>query len=213
MAYQTIFFDLDGTLIDPKIAITSSVQYALSKFDIESDVNELLPFIGPPLNKSFSKYYGFSDRHAMLAVEYYREFFSKEGVSKITVYDGIKEMLKSLKARNKTLFIVSSKSTEGATETAKHVGLDIYFDTILGARIDLSNADKPALVKEALLLTNGHPKNNVVMIGDREHDIFGAQANKIDSIAVAYGYGSIEELENSRPTHIAKTIDELEQFL
>ena len=61
MAYQWIFFDLDGTLTDPAVGITGGVQYALEKFGIyEADREKLYPFIGPPLTESLKKYYGFS---------------------------------------------------------------------------------------------------------------------------------------------------------
>ena len=75
-----IFFDLDGTLTDPMVGITSSVQYALSKFGISVRyLKELIPFIGPPLAGSFQEFYGFSEEQAKQAVEYYREYFSPKG--------------------------------------------------------------------------------------------------------------------------------------
>ena len=51
------------------------------------------------------------------------------------------------------------------------------------------------------------------MIGDREHDIIGAQENGIDSIGVLYGYGTEEEMHKIKPTHIAKTIEDLEKYI
>ncbi|MEZ4497726.1 MAG: HAD hydrolase-like protein [Thermomicrobiales bacterium] len=57
--YDTVLFDLDGTLIDPRIAITHSVHYALVQFGIDDvDPDDLLPFIGPPLLGSFERHYG-----------------------------------------------------------------------------------------------------------------------------------------------------------
>lgn len=211
--YQTLFFDLDGTLIDPKISITESVQYALQQFNIKAETDELIPFIGPPLNKSFQKYYGFDEDTSMQAVLHFREYLSKVGINNITIYEGIIELLDKLKMQKKTLVVVTSKSTKGAKEVLEHVKLSRYFDIIMGTKPDLSNADKPVLIKEALFLFQEKPKESFVMIGDREFDIFGAQANGIDSIAVGYGYGSEEELRNSNPTHIANTIKELEKLL
>ena len=74
--YNTILFDLDGTLTDPGVGITNSVAYALSKWGIEvSDRTTLYPFIGPPLLYSFQTYYGFSEEQSEQAVSYYREYF------------------------------------------------------------------------------------------------------------------------------------------
>lgn len=56
-------------------------------------------------------------------------------------------------------------------------------------------------------------EDKLVMIGDRKHDIIGANENEIDSIGVVYGYGTSEELIESNATHIVSTVDELKVFL
>src|SRR6202171_6363091 len=86
----TIYFDLDGTLTDPKIGITRSIQYALGKLDHPAipTEDELTWCIGPPLRGSFAKLLG-SDNSADLAVSYYRERFSDIGIYENGVYDGI----------------------------------------------------------------------------------------------------------------------------
>ena len=82
--YEYIFFDLDGTLTDPFIGITSSVKYALNKFDIEvKDLKDLAIFIGPPLYDSFTKFYNMSDEEAKLAIKYYRERYEVIGWSEM----------------------------------------------------------------------------------------------------------------------------------
>ena len=74
MKYQTILFDLDGTLTDPGEGITRSVAYALESFGIHvPDRKVLHPFIGPPLLDSFMEFYGFSEKDARQAIEKYRE--------------------------------------------------------------------------------------------------------------------------------------------
>jgi phosphoglycolate phosphatase len=211
MAYNIIFFDLDGTLIDPKIGILNAVQYALAKFKIKEDLKTLLPFIGPPLNKSFEKYYGFSEKKAMQAVMYYREYFLPRGLHESIVYKGIPELLEKLNKTKKALYIVTSKPTFMAEKVALHHKLDKYFKKIIGSKPDLSNAAKATLIKKALTLNP--EKQSVVMIGDREHDIIGARANKIDSIGVLYGYGTFEELTKIKPTNMVKSVAELEKYL
>ena len=67
--YQTVLFDLDGTLTDPGVGITNSVMYALKKYGIEvSDRTELYKFIGPPLQESFELFYDFPEEKAGEAV-------------------------------------------------------------------------------------------------------------------------------------------------
>lgn len=213
MPYQTIFFDLDGTLIDPKLGITKGVQYALDKFGITENIESLTHFIGPPLNKSFHKYYGFTEEQAMQGVRYYREYFTPVGLYESTRYQGIIELLTKLKETNKKLFVVTSKPTFLATEVVRFHKMDSFFEEVCGCLPDLSNADKTTLIKETLAVIPDVHKQSVVMIGDREHDIIGAKNNQIDSIGVLYGYGLQEEITNIKPTHMVNSIKELEKYL
>jgi len=96
--YDVILFDLDGTLTDPGVGITNSVAYALKKYGIEvTDKKSLYSFIGPPLNDSFMKYYGFSEEKAMEAIMVYREYFREKGIFENEVYKGIPELLEMIK--------------------------------------------------------------------------------------------------------------------
>ncbi|MFE4241929.1 HAD hydrolase-like protein [Peribacillus butanolivorans] len=68
-------------------------------------------------------------------------------------------------------------------------------------------------MQHALIHFPGVDKKDLIMIGDRNHDIIGARNAGIDSIAVAYGYGSVEELKNAEPTFIANSVEEIEEIL
>ena len=62
MKYEVLLFDLDGTLTESGTGIINAVKYALSQYGIEeNDVETLNKFIGPPLVRSFSEIYGFSE--------------------------------------------------------------------------------------------------------------------------------------------------------
>ena len=107
---QYLLFDLDGTLTDPMVGITSSVQYALEKFGIRVRyLKELIPFIGPPLAESFQKFYGFSKEDAERAIQYYREYYAPKGIFENEVYEGISEMLARLTEAGFTLLVATSK--------------------------------------------------------------------------------------------------------
>ena len=110
---EYLLFDLDGTLTDPKVGITTCVQYALKEFGIEEpDLDKLEPFIGPPLKDSFIKYYNFSDEDAEKAIAKYRERFSEIGLFENEVYAGIPQMLRQLQSKGMFLAVASSKPTE-----------------------------------------------------------------------------------------------------
>ena len=110
--YDYILFDLDGTLTDPKVGITTCVQYALKGMGIEEpDLEKLTPFIGPPLKDSFMQFYGLDSEQAEKAIALYRERFSDIGLFENEIYPGIPQMLHALKAKGKRLAISSSKPT------------------------------------------------------------------------------------------------------
>ena len=107
-----LLFDLDGTLTDPKVGITTCVQYALHSFGIEEpDLDKLEPFIGPPLKESFQKFYNMDDAQAEAAIAKYRERFQDTGIFENELYDGIPEMLHTLQSKGLFLAVASSKPT------------------------------------------------------------------------------------------------------
>src|SRR5690349_2899327 len=181
MAYTTIFFDLDGTLTDSAEGIINSVSYALAKFGIEAQAEELRPFVGPPLHHSFMTHYGFDEATARRAVGYYREYFAERGMFENAIYEGVPQLLQALREAGRALAIVTTKPAFFAEQIVRHFALDGYFDRVVGAELDLTNSDKETLVRLALAHYPGVARESVVMIGDREHDIIGAQANEIDA--------------------------------
>ena len=212
--YQYIFFDLDGTLTDPGIGITNSVMYALKKWNIEvADRSELYKFIGPPLVDSFEKYYGFSKEEAEQAVVYYREYFREKGLYENTIYDGSEKLLSDLKASGKKVVLATSKPQEFAEIILKHFQIDRYFDVVAGATMDGTRSKKTDVILYALATCGIEDKSQVVMVGDREHDIIGAKNAGLDSIGVLCGYGDREELETAGATHVVEKIEDVWEFV
>ena len=212
--YQYILFDLDGTLTDPGLGITNSVMYALKKFGLDiPDRAALYKFIGPSLQESFEKYYGFSNEKSELAIQYYREYFKVSGLYENKVYDGIEELLKNLKAQNKSVILATSKPEVFAVEILKHFQLDKYFDFIAGATMDETRVKKADVISYALDSCKRSDLSAAMMIGDREHDILGAKQIGLDSMGVLFGYGSREELEAAGATYIASNVADILKYI
>jgi phosphoglycolate phosphatase len=212
--YSIVFFDLDGTLTDPTEGITRSVQYALARLGVdEPDRTRLRPFIGPPLHQSFIRFYGFDEGQSWRAVEAYREYFARQGMYENLLFSGVPELLAELRAAGRTLYVVTSKPTHFAVPIVAHFGLTDFFARVIGSELDLTNTDKPTLVRLARALHPDEPDDAFVMIGDREHDIIGAQANGLDSVGVTYGAGDEAEIAAVGPTHIAHSVAELATLL
>lgn len=212
--YQTILFDLDGTIINSKIGVTHSVQYALKQFGIGvADLQLLERFIGPMLVHSFQEFYHFSKKDALQAVDYYREYYSEKGVYQNEVYAGIPELLEELKAHNKTLAIATKKPTYYAKIILEDIGLTHYFAEIAGSNMDHTRSTKQEIIAFVLEQIGQKSDVSMVMIGDRKYDIGGAKACGIDGIGVLYGFGSQEELEEEVPIAMVNSVDELRKYL
>lgn len=204
--YQYYLFDLDGTLTDSGKGITNSVKYALKKMGIEEQNMEILQkFIGPPLSETFPKYYGFSQEETKQAIVYYREYYRAGGMFENDVYEGIPELLEKLRNAGKNLIVATSKPEEFSRQILEHFKLAQYFDYIAGASMDDTRVKKDQVIAYALTECRIEDKERAVMIGDREHDIFGARKNGIASIGVLFGFGSREELENAGADYIVET--------
>ncbi|WP_429948881.1 HAD family hydrolase [Enterococcus sp. AZ101] len=214
MSYKTILFDLDGTITDSGEGIMHSVVYALKKMKVKiPDQKELYSFIGPPLTDSFKRLYHFDDLKASLAVEYYRDYYQKQGIYENHVYAGISELLINLKAAGCTLYIATSKPEIYAKQILTHFDLSSYFDGIYGASLYGGRSRKGDVIQYALKKSAITNFEETLMVGDRSHDIIGAKENRLTSIGVLYGFGDQAELELAGADYIVETPKEIEKII
>lgn len=212
--YQYILFDLDGTLTNSELGITTCVQHALKKFGIEVEDRAVLrPFIGPPLGESFQVYYGLSKEESQRAIEYYRERFSVKGLYENEVYDGVEKMLQDLKGSGKKLIIATSKPEKFTKIILEHFDLLKYFDFVAGATMDGSRGEKADVIRYALEISGIEDKSKVIMIGDRKFDILGAKENGLKSLGVLYGFGDREELTEAGADYIVECAEDIAKVL
>lgn len=212
--YQYVLFDLDGTLTDPKIGMTKSIAYALQYLDINvENLDTLCKFIGPPLQESFEKYYHLKEEQIPIAIEKYREYFSKKGIFENEVYRGIDTLLKSLRKKGKTLILATSKPEVFALKILEHFQLRCYFDFVAGSELDGTRSQKGEVIQYAFEKNNITNLNKVVMVGDRKYDSIGAKEAGITSIGVLYGYGDRQEHERVNTDFIVSTVEELSFLL
>ena len=211
--YDTILFDLDGTLTDSGLGITKAVQYALGQMGYEVPPREsLFTFIGPPLHKSFQKYCGMDEATSVEAVRQFRVYYNQMGgILENEVYAGIPEMLDALKKAGKRLVVATSKPQAPAELVMRHFGLDVYVPEIVGGADDTRNT-KGKVIAWALQELGIDP-TTAIMVGDREHDVQGAAENGIGAIGITWGYGDRAELENAGAKAVFDTPAETVQYI
>ncbi len=214
MNKKYILFDLDGTLTDPEEGITKSLQHALSYIDIKVEDRSILRrHIGPPLADGLREFFGLDDGQIEEVIGYFREYFVDKGIFMNYKYEGVEEVLDSLVKAGKTLIVATSKPEVLAERILKHFNLDQYFTDICGSNLDETRSKKGEVIAYALEENGIKEKEQVVMIGDRLHDILGAKENGIASIGVLYGFGSREEHLEAGADAIAADFNELKDIL
>mgnify|MGYP005947571169 CR=1 FL=1 len=213
MRWDTVLFDMDGTLTDSQEGIVKSVSYALERLGRELPPRDTLTaFIGPPLHESFSAICGMNEAETERAVCEFRDYFARRGWAENVPYEGMAEFLAALHAAGLRLIVATSKPESFARKILEHFALERYFDLICGSHPeDRASADKASVVRTAL--TRAGVTGRAVMVGDREHDVIGAHLAGLDVIGVLYGYGSREELTAAGADQIAETPEALETLI
>ena len=209
--YQYIIFDLDGTLIKSEEGLYDSITYALEKSGVDpGDRKDMKRMIGPVLWESFQKFYNMSAEEADRANAYFVEAYDKEGLYNVSVYEGVEEMLGTLRNAGRILLVVTAKPRDMAERVLNHTGIDKYFQAVIGPARGNKKTDKGSLLREALSFlaktgTDHFQKEQAVMVGDRMFDMQGAVETGIPSIGVLYGYGDRQELTDAGATLLADT--------
>lgn len=210
MRYSAVIFDFDGTICDTGEGILKSAKYALKAFGYDApDYEELTCFIGPPLLITFQEKFGADAATADELVRKFRERYTNKGVFESKLYDGVKELLITLKKDNIKIGIASSKPQDYIETLLDHFGIKSYFDVICGVSFTADCESKASIIARCQkeLDTAG---NLCLMVGDKKYDMEGAKANLIDSAGVLWGYGTKFEHIEAGAKFILEKVDDVE---
>lgn len=204
-----VLFDLDGTLTDSRIGITTSIRHAMAVLGrpLAPEV-DLDWCIGPPLIDAFARLLDGDRARAADGVAAYRARYSTIGLYENAVYPGIPDLLDRLVADGRTLVLATSKPRVFAIRILEHFDLARRFRAVHGSELDGTRADKTDLVPWILAEEALDPAT-AVMIGDRRHDVEGARAAGIAAIGVAWGFGAPGELAQAGAAAIVASPAEL----
>lgn len=204
MARGALFFDLDGTLTDPREGIVGCIRHALERLGCSAPPDpELDSCIGPPLRESFCRLAG--EALADAAVEHYRERFRATGMFENQVYPGVPEALAALGAAGWRLLVVTSKPAVFAEQIVRHFELAQHFGAVYGSELSGALTDKGQLIAH-VLASEGLAPGQALMIGDRSHDVIGARKNAVRAAGVLWGYGTREELTGAGADRLYESV-------
>jgi phosphoglycolate phosphatase len=213
-AKTSVFFDLDGTLCDPRDGIVRCLRYAFERLGYPGPPDDHLErYIGPPLQETFATLLE-TKNHEVIerAVALYRQRFISHGMYENTVYPGIAETLALLRSESHRLYVVTSKPSVFAEKILVHFGLQRFFQNVYGSELDGRRSDKGDLIAHVLREEKISP-SDAVMVGDREHDIEGALANGVFPIGALWGYGTREKLAEANAALLCESPKALANWL
>lgn len=216
--YDVIAFDLDGTLSDPARGLIQGFVYCFKKLGLPYENEESLrKYIGPSLYEEWQEDFGFTPKEANDAIELFREYYNIYGWWDNTLYEGIPEMLDTLKRAGKKIVLATSKPLDTAKKILEMFDLTKYFDFIGGA-VNHQNDQKWQVLNWALSsigvdLNDQASKEKCILVGDRKYDAEGAKICGIDSMGVLYGHGTIEEMEASGFTLLVNSVLDISKTL
>ncbi len=191
MKKKLIIFDMDGTLIDSGDVISNTINFVRTNIGLDTiPKDELLLQLNNPNINTAEFFYGtsaFTDEQTVLFGEYY----DKNCIVDIVLYDGIKEMLESI-SKYFTLTIATNASVEFARKMIQHLEIDHHFDMVVGASCVKNPKPHPDMLIKLMENLN-IKKEDTILVGDSLKDKNAAVAANIDNILVNWGFSNYDD--------------------
>ena len=187
-----VLFDLDGVLLDSRTAIVRCIAHALQLHGVAvPPAAELEPFIGPPLIDAFAELAGADRADSCLTA--YRERYVVSSLEETTVVPGVPEALAAVAAQV-PVAVATTKPHAYAGPLCERLGLAPHLRAVVGPELDAPDEVKTVTIVRALAALGLEPGADVVMVGDRSHDVVAAAANGLPCVGVLWGIGDEAEL-------------------
>ena len=206
-----IIFDLDGTIIDSKIEIISTYQHVLDQIPTEFNVDLNAIDFGANLNQVLSFIYKSDLEKIVKAKDLFANLYDNSNFENTFVYEKVHETLTKLLENGKSLYVATNKRHISSRKILEIKQLKHYFKDVIGNEMSPNVSMSKSKMIEYLM--NKHSFKRGFMIGDTVGDIDAGKANGLSTIAVSYGYQSLEELEKENPNYMSNSFENLLKFI
>lgn len=193
--YKVAIFDLDGTLMNTSPGLFTTANWTMKQLGkpIETDLNQLSKFVGPPLKECFKVTFNLEDELIEKACTIFRSGYDEHGKHLAFPYDGVSDLLEALNENNIICCVATMKYEEPARFMIIEQDLDKYFKLVYGSDFE-GKKTKSSIINQILIELN-IAKSEAVLIGDTKNDLRGADEAGIDFIGVSYGFGFTPDFE------------------
>ena len=208
--FQTVLFDLDGTLADTIPLIVASYQHAFRTVLAEEvDEARARAWIGRPLLPALLEE---APDHGHDLDRTYREWNLANTARLIRRYDGVPEMLLALAEAGVRTAVATSKRRETARLALEGVGIDHLVDVVAGLEDTTRHKPEPDPLLYAAVSLEVEPAD-CVYVGDATVDVLAARAAGMAAVAVTWGAGDRAALEATEPDAVFDTVTALTAYL
>lgn len=194
--YEYILFDLDGTVSASAPGIQKCIELTLREMGRPvPDLSDYSQYIGPPLTRTFRLLCGLTEEESFQALPIYRKYYDIHGTRENHLFDGMGEVLRTLKDSGLKLAVCSSKNERLTEDVTALLGVKDCFAALCGSREDGSRKDKEELIPYALGRLSCEDRTKALMIGDTYFDAEGAAISGVDFLGALYGYGDERDMK------------------
>jgi len=180
---------MDGTLINSGNIISNTINYVRVNVGLDTlEKNDILESLNNPDIDSAQYFYevkSFTQEHSNL----FNEYYNKNCLNDIVLYDGIKDMLEILSKNGYLLSVATNASVEYANQMLEHLNIFNYFEMVIGASCVKNPKPHPDMIIKTINNLNVD-KTNTIMVGDSLKDIQSANSANINSILVNWGFSN-----------------------
>ena len=210
MKYNTYIFDLDGTLLDTLQDLANAVNHAMREMKYpERTVDEVRRFIGNGIRMLIKRAspQGISDKDYEKTLAIFTAYYLEHIADFTKPYDGIAEVIKTLKSKGCKVAVVSNKAAEAAKKVVKDYFGDI-FDMVVGKMDRFPSKPEPDSVLY-VIETLGSDKDKWIYSGDSEVDVHTAHNAGLPCVGVTWGNRDVSELIAAGAEYIAEKPSEI----
>ena len=210
--YDTYIFDLDGTLLDTLDDLAAAVNHALRTHGMpEHSRDDIRRFVGNGVRVLMTRAVPDGEQNPQFeeALDSFRKYYLEHSLDRTRPYDGITDMLRTLKQRGCRLAVVSNKFYAATRELCHHFFPDTI-EVAVGEHEAEGIRKKPApdTVYQALSEL-GVGRENAVYVGDSDVDLQTARNAGLPCISVLWGFRDQDFLTKNGATTFVATPSEL----